>query len=81
MTNPSCDRHKNVQMIPFTLEYPGGKISGHVCPVPRCGRHHVEEGYFDVAEDQPLGTQNTPVEKESSVRKEIVKAIRAMAGV
>ena len=79
MTNPSCDRHKNVQMIPFTLDYPGGRISGHVCPVPGCGRHHVEEGYFDVVEDQPVGTPNTPAGKEFS--KEIVKALRAMAGV
>ena len=38
MTNPSCDRHKNLQMIPFSLDYPSGKISGYVCPVPTC-RH------------------------------------------
>jgi hypothetical protein len=80
MTNPSCDRHKNVQMVPFSLEYPGGKISGHVCPVPRCGRHHVEEGYFDVEEDK-LGMSNSATGKEPSVRQGIVNAIRAMAGM
>jgi hypothetical protein len=36
MQNPSCDRHKNLQMIPFSLDYPSGKISGYVCPVPTC---------------------------------------------
>ena len=81
MKSPSCDRHKNVQMIPFALEYPGGKISGHVCPVPHCARHHAEEGYFDVVESDPLGIQNTTTSKQPSVREEILKAIRAMAGV
>ena len=40
MTPPSCDRHKNLQMVPFSLEYPGGTLSGHECPVPGCGRQH-----------------------------------------
>jgi hypothetical protein len=80
MTNPSCDRHKSVQMIPFSLAYPGGKICGHVCPVPSCGRHHVEEGYFDVVESNPLGTQITTTKEEPSVREAILKMFRARAG-
>ena len=48
MTNPSCDRHKNLQMTPFSLDYRSGKISGYVCPVPTCGHfwlNRPEEGY------------------------------------
>lgn len=81
MKHPSCDRHKNVQMIPFLLEYPGGKIYGHACPVPSCGRHHVEEGYFDIVGGQPSGTQRTVEKQEPSVRKEILRAMRAIARV
>jgi hypothetical protein len=36
MTHPSCDRHKNLQMIPFSLDDASGKISGYICPVPTC---------------------------------------------
>jgi hypothetical protein len=79
MMNPSCDRHKNVQMVPFTLEYPGGEISGHVCPVAGCGRHHVAEGYFDVAAETPLG-RNLTTKIGPSVGEEIRKALRVMTG-
>jgi len=80
MTNLSCDRHKNVQMAPFTLEYPGGEIFGHVCPVAGCGRHHVAEGYFDVTADKPLG-RNVTTKVGPSVGQEIRKALRAMTGM
>jgi len=80
MTNPSCDRHKNVQMIPFTLEYPGGRIFGHTCPVDGCGRHHVAEGYFDVSADEAIG-KNLTTRVGPSVGKEIRKALRTMTGM
>jgi len=41
-------------MIPFSLEYPGGTVSGHVCPVPGCSRHHTETGYFDLADGKKV---------------------------
>ena len=80
MTNPSCDRHKNFRMVPFTLEYPGGKISGHVCPVVGCGRHHVAEGYFDLNADEARG-KKMATKVGPSVGEEIRKALRAMTGI
>ena len=54
MTNPSCDRHKNLQMIPFSLsKYPNGNISGHVCPVPTCGHRYFEGGNFEIGSKKP----------------------------
>jgi hypothetical protein len=32
MSPPPCDRHKNLQMVPF------GQTFVHACPVPSCGR-------------------------------------------
>ena len=80
MTIPSCDRHKSVRMIPFTLEYPGGQICGHVCPVTGCGRHHVAGRYFDVSADEALG-KNMAIKGGPSVGEEIRKALRAMTGI
>jgi len=80
MQQPSCDRHKNLQMIPFLLEYPGGTVSGHVCPVPGCGRHHTEDGYFDLEDGKPVRQEKTLRNKITSARDEILKVIRARAG-
>jgi len=44
MTPPPCDRHKNLQMVPF------GRTDIDVCPVPSCGRCHDDRGYFEVVE-------------------------------
>jgi len=47
-THPVCDRHPNLQMIPCSFERPTGKVIGHICPVPTCGRHRDLSGYFDM---------------------------------
>ncbi|HYL13612.1 MAG TPA: hypothetical protein VEV41_11285 [Terriglobales bacterium] len=80
MTKPSCDRHKNLQMVPFSFAYSTGTISGHVCPVPGCGRVHDEEGYFDVIEGKILRAESTK-ERGTSVTEKILKVIRARAGM
>jgi hypothetical protein len=36
-TCPVCDRHRNLQMIAYSLERPSGTISGHFCPSPAAG--------------------------------------------
>jgi hypothetical protein len=75
----SCDRHKNVQMIPFSLDYPGGTVAGHLCPVSSCGRHHTEDGYFDLVDGKPTREEKTIRNRIVSVRNEILRAIRAGA--
>src|SRR6267143_4097571 len=50
---PSCDRHKNLQMIPFSIKHSTGKIS-HACLVLSCNRHHDDKGYFDMVDDKPV---------------------------
>ena len=79
MTPPSCDRHKNLQMVPFSLEYPGGTLSGHECPVPGCGRQHMENGYFDLADGKPTREEKTLRTRLTSATNEILTAIRAGA--
>ena len=81
MKSPSCDRHKNLRMVPFFVENPARPIRGHACPVPSCGRFHDAEGYFDMVGGRPVRAQKSAKERAPSVREEILKAIRAMAGV
>ena len=73
MKPPSCDRHKNLQMVPFFLEYPGGTVAGQVCPVPGCGRHHTEDGYFDLASEKPARGEKTLRSKITSNTNEILR--------
>ena len=79
MKPPSCDRHKNLQMVPFFLEFTTGTVSGHVCPVPGCGRHHTEDGYFDLVGGIPIREEKTIRSRITSARNEILRAIRAGA--
>ena len=44
---PACDRHTNLQMIPCSLKKMTEQAHAYVCPVPGCGRHHDDTGYFD----------------------------------
>jgi hypothetical protein len=53
-THPGCDRHPNLQMIPCFLKRTAGQSHGYICPVPGCGRHRDDEGYFDVVETKPV---------------------------
>ena len=79
MKSPSCDRHKNLQMVPFFLEFTGGTFSGHVCPVPGCGRYHSENGYFNLVDGKPAWQEKTIRSRITSARNEILRAIRAGA--
>ena|ERR671925_577609 len=76
MTRPSCDRHKNLQMDPFSFEDPTGTISGHICPVPGCGRLHDKEGYFDVVEGKVVRSGNTK-KIGSPLKEQILNLIRS----
>jgi len=58
--DPACDRHKNLQMIPTSFKTPAGRIFGHVCPVPSCGRHYDGRNYFDTPETSSAWERNTP---------------------
>ena len=75
MTRPPCDRHKNLQMVPF-----GGTLID-VCPVPSCGRCHDEQGYFEVIEGQVVRGQLTAQNRRVGAKEKILKAIRARAGI
>ena len=78
MTQPSCDRHKNLQMVPFPFEDPTGKVSGYICPVPACGRLHDKEGYFDVVEGKIVRLGNAK-ELISPLKEQILNVIRSKA--
>ena len=75
MTSPPCDRHKNLQMVPF------GRTFIYVCPVPSCGRCHDDQGYFEVVEGQPVRGDRASLSRLFSSREKILTTIRARAGV
>jgi hypothetical protein len=55
---PSCDRHKNLQMISFSIKHPTGRF--HMpARFPCCNRHHDDEGYFDMVDDKPVRGEKT----------------------
>jgi hypothetical protein len=78
MTPPPCDKHKNLQMVPFRLESPTGQTFVHACPVPSCGRQHDDQGYFEMVEGQLLRGKNAA--PRFSAKDKIVMATRARAG-
>ena len=45
-SHPNCDRHTNLQMVPCWLQRENRVVTGHVCPVPGCGRYHAEGAYL-----------------------------------
>jgi len=49
-THPVCDRHTNLQMIPCAFDRPTARVLEHVCPVPGCGRHRDDRGYFELVD-------------------------------
>lgn len=70
-TPPVCNRHPNLQMIPCSLTRAAGSSNGYRCPVPGCGRHCDEQGYFDVelrprAEDDTMSCQTEPHARDAS---------------
>lgn len=72
---PFCDRHRHLQMVPFSFEYPTGKITGHVCPLSGCNRHHDEKGYFDLLEGKPVRETEPTMGSGESTRAAIMRAI------
>jgi hypothetical protein len=46
LTHPNCDRHPNLQMVPCRLKRNQTVVSGHICPVPGCGRCHSDQSYL-----------------------------------
>jgi hypothetical protein len=74
MTPPPCDRHKNLQMVPF------GRTDIDVCPVPSCGRWHDDQGYFEVVEGQLVREGKGAPTRIVEAREKILKTIRARAG-
>lgn len=57
-SHPICDRHTNLQMVPCGVERSQGILGGHVCPVPGCGRYHVDGAYLNAdAIGLPVGSK------------------------
>ena len=83
MTPSPCDKHKNLQMVPFRLESPTGQKFVQVCPVPSCGRHHDNQGYFEVVEGQPVRGKNAvpAANRIDSATEKILMTNGAQAGV
>ena len=73
MNPPPCEKHRNLQMVPFGRTY--------VCPVPSCGRCYDERGYFEVVEGQIVRTQSITPNRTVEAREKILKVIRARAGI
>jgi hypothetical protein len=63
-------------MIPCSLKRTTGQSHGYVCPVPSCGRHRDDEGYFDVVETKPSLDGGTPKNRRDAARAAIMKAIQ-----
>jgi hypothetical protein len=74
-SRPICDRHMNLQMILCSLKRPSGQSHGYVCPVPGCGRHFDDEGYFDVVEAKALQV-SAPKNRRDAARAAVLRAIR-----
>jgi hypothetical protein len=75
MSSPPCDRHKNLQMVPF------GRTFIDVCPVPSCGRCHDDQGYFEVVDGHLVRGDRASPNKLFSPTERILKTLRARAGV
>jgi len=71
---PTCDRHPNLQMVTCSLQTSQGKVFGHVCAVPGCGRYHGPQGYFDAP---PEGEESEiKLNRRAAAREAILRAIR-----
>jgi hypothetical protein len=72
---PVCDKHPNLQMIPCLLETTTEQAHGYVCPVPNCGRHCDDLGYFDAVETRGSLEGGIPRNRRDAVRTAIMKAL------
>ena len=75
-SRPSCDKHPNLQMISCSLKRATGPSQSYVCPVPGCGRHLDDEGYFNVVETTVLIEESSPKNQQQLARAAIMKALR-----
>jgi hypothetical protein len=75
-TCPACDRHRNLQMIACSFESPTGTVSGHICPVPSCGRRHDGQRYFDEEKIASVSQGSAPANRRAAARSAILSAIR-----
>lgn len=76
---PACDRHTNLQMIPCSLKRTPGQAHAYVCPVPGCGRHCDDLGYFDAVETRALLEDGIPRNRRDAVKAAIMKALEERA--
>ena len=74
MTPPPCDRHKNLEMVPF------GQTLIEVCLVPSCGRCHDDQGYFEVVDGKLVRGPIADTNKFVVAAERMVNAFRARAG-
>ena len=74
MPSPPCDRHTNLEIVPF------GQTFIEVCPVPSCGRCHDERGYFEVVDGKLVRGQIADTNKFVVAAERMVNAFRARAG-
>jgi hypothetical protein len=74
MPSPPCDRHTNLEMVPF------GQTLIDVCPVPSCGRCHDDQGYFEVVDGKLVRGQISAPSRLFVATERIVKTLRASAG-
>ena len=66
---PTCDRHTNLQMVPCWVQRAKAVAAGHVCPVPGCGRYHVDDAYRDATEIELVLGQKKPTPTKSMIKK------------
>lgn len=64
-SKPACDLHINLQMEATTFMTPTGRILGHVCPVPSCGRRYDGISYFQ--EPEVTGATNEGIPSDPCV--------------
>jgi hypothetical protein len=68
-SQPTCDRHTNLQMVPCWLQRATGVAAGYVCPVPGCGRYHVDDVYLEASEVEIVLGPNTAAPTRSMVKR------------
>jgi hypothetical protein len=73
--HPSCDRHRNLQMVPCTVKRGAGRTEGHICPVPGCGRGHDGRQYFDATKARLSTRVGVQTNRREAARAAILKTI------
>jgi hypothetical protein len=90
LTHPNCDRHPNLQMVPCRLKRDKVVVSGYICPVPGCGRCHLDQGYLRLGDVELLAgpdlmvprkgpaksiSSGRPLNRHAAARAAILRAI------